>query len=161
MVVPGCPCRILFSGVQLRDDFTATRSCNAGFISGRSPARSRGGAGRAGRTAPVHLRHADAHAVLEAARRGERDRADTVAQQCGHQVGTRHRTVAYREEESVAHVFVLVFVIDDVETVTLEEFLDAVSAVCVFAGVPHEVQLAVRRRFEHGRQSVLSRVTCA
>ena len=48
-----------------------------------------------------------------------------------------------------------------VETVTLEEFLDAVSAVCVFAGVPHEVQLAVRRRFEHGRQSVLSRVTCA
>ena len=109
----------------------------------------------------VHLRHADAHAVLEAARRGERDRADTVAQQCGHQVGTRHRTVAYREEESVAHVFVLVFVIDDVETVTLEELLDAVSAVCVFAGVPHEVQLAVRRRFEHGRQSVLSRVTCA
>ena len=85
-----------------------------------------------------------------AARRDETDGRDAVVHQFLGQLAAAHALVADGKVEAVGHGLVKVAVVDDVEAVLTENFLQLVGTVAVDLHLVAEVVLTVAGSAEHG-----------
>ena len=106
-------------------------------------------------------RRAGAESLLLAPRRAERDGADAVVDQFLHQFAAGHARVGDGEVEAVGDGLVEVMVVNDLETVVGEDFLQPRGPPAVFLDGGNEVELAVGCGLEHRCQRVLRRVARA
>ena len=91
----------------------------------------------------------------------EADSRYTVVHQLAGQLAAGHALIAYGEVESVGNRLVEITVIDDVEAVAKEDFLQLVGAVTIYLYLLAEVVCSVTGCFQHGRHSILGRMACA
>ena len=75
----------------------------------------------------LNERGADTQALLLRAAGDETDGRDTVVHQLVSQLAASHATIANGEVETVGHGLVAILVVDDVEAVTAEDFLQLVG----------------------------------
>ena len=87
--------------------------------------------------------------------------ADTVVHQFVSQLTAGHTLVAYREVESVGNRLVEVLIVNHVESMTQEYFLQFMSTLAVNLYVVAEIVVSVACSLQQFCQTVLCAVACA
>ena len=63
------------------------------------------------------------------------------------------------EKESVTYIFIQIFVVYDMESMTLEYFFQTGRTTCIFTGIFHKIQFSFTCSLIHGGQCILCRMS--
>ena len=106
----------------------------------------------------LDIRRARTYSLTHSACSGKVNATDTVIEQLLQQLTAIHILVADGKEETIANGLIDILVIDNTETVALQNFLYARSTLGILPDITHKVIFTVTRSLEHCRQCTLCRV---